>query len=232
MPNPPPSSPLPCAAGNWASAAVCAFGAQWSAPALRCQPLSLAACVPAAAFTLRAGAAPVAVSSTGGALAAAPWAARANGSLGAAWWPAASAGFRCTHVAATVRCAGAWSTATLSCLASATGSPSPTPTSTGCPGGTFARPGAPACIVCTAGYFCPPGTVAQWGIRCGAGNYCPAGSSAPTPCPAFGAVDPIKGPSNGPAFDVDMAACLNHCVRGGGLCAQSLHTHARTTVYT
>jgi hypothetical protein len=41
------------------------------------------------------------------------------------------------------------------------------------------------------------------------------GSSVPTPCPAFGAVDAVKGPSKGPAFDVDTAACLNHCYFGG-----------------
>jgi hypothetical protein len=91
-----------------------------------------------------------------------------------------------------------------------------------CAGGTFsAKPGAASCQQCTAGYFCPPGCSAgPFGVPCGAGNYCPAGSSAPTPCPTFGAVDPIKGPSNGPAFDVDVAACLNHCVRGGYLCAR------------
>ena len=211
-------SPNPPAAGNWASTAVCAAGAQWAPSALRCQPLAAAACLPAAAFTLRAGALPVAVSSAGGVLAAAPWAARANGSLGAAWWPTAAAGFRCTHAAATVRCVGAWSAATLSCAlpsasASRSGTPtlSPTATATGCPAGTFAQPGGAGavCTRCAAGYFCPPGTVAPWGIPCGAGNYCPAGAAAPLPCPMFGMVEATRGPANGPAFDVDTASCYN-----------------------
>jgi hypothetical protein len=97
---------------------------------------------------------------------------------------------------------------------SAAGAPACTP----CPGGAFnTKPGSTSCHPCTAGYYCPPGgcSAAPFGVPCGAGNYCPAGSAAPTPCPAFGVVDALKGPSNGPAFDVDVAACLNHCYFGG-----------------
>ena len=89
---------------------------------------------------------------------------------------------------------------------------------TPCTGGAFnTRPGSASCQQCTAGYYCPPGgcAAAPFGVPCGAGNYCPAGSAAPIPCPAFGTVDAAKGPSNGPAFDVDTAACLNHCFFGG-----------------
>lgn len=70
------------------------------------------------------------------------------------------------------------------------------------------------CSPCNLGYYCPGGTVGP-GVPCGAGNYCPAGSPAPMPCPTFGLIDATMGPSNGPAFDVDTAACLNHCYFGG-----------------
>jgi hypothetical protein len=88
-----------------------------------------------------------------------------------------------------------------------------------CPGGTFsAKSGAAsagACQECNAGYFCPPGTGVQLGVACGAANYCPRGSTAPLPCPVFGMVDAIRGPANGPAFDVDTASCYSHCFSGG-----------------
>ena len=71
------------------------------------------------------------------------------------------------------------------------------------------------CKTCSAGYFCPPGTGAPFGLPCGVSNYCPAGSAAPLPCPMFGMVEATKGPANGPAFDVDTAACYNHCFFGG-----------------
>jgi DNA-binding beta-propeller fold protein YncE len=83
-----------------------------------------------------------------------------------------------------------------------------------CLGGTFAKPfGSTSCEACPGGHYCPAGT--SRATPCGAGNFCPLGSSVPTPCPAFGAVDAVKGPSKGPAFDVDTAACLNHCYFGG-----------------
>jgi hypothetical protein len=85
-----------------------------------------------------------------------------------------------------------------------------------CPGGTYSTQlgatSAAACQVCNVGYFCPPGTGALFGVPCGVGNYCPAGSAAPLPCPAFGMVEATRGPANGPAFDVDTAACYNQCV--------------------
>jgi hypothetical protein len=85
-----------------------------------------------------------------------------------------------------------------------------------CPPGSQSTGTARAsCAACAPGYFCPGGTAGPFGVPCGAGNFCPEGSSAPTACPAFGAVDAVKGPSNGPAFDVDTAACLNHCFFGG-----------------
>jgi hypothetical protein len=31
----------------------------------------------------------------------------------------------------------------------------------------------------------------------------------------FGMVEATRGPANGPAFDVDTAACYNHCFFGG-----------------
>ena len=92
---------------------------------------------------------------------------------------------------------------------------------TPCPAGTAsAQVGAtsPAvCLPCSAGgYYGPAGcSAAPFGIPCGAGNYCPAGSFAPLPCPMFGMVEATKGPANGPAFDVDTAACYNHCFFGG-----------------
>ena len=91
---------------------------------------------------------------------------------------------------------------------------------TTCPGGTVSAAvgatSAATCTPCYAGYFCPPGcSAAPFGLPCGAGNYCPAGSAAPLPCPAFGMVEASRGPTNGPAFDVDTAACYNHCFFGG-----------------
>ena len=84
-----------------------------------------------------------------------------------------------------------------------------------CAPSTQSMGGAVACSACAAGYFCSGGTPGPWGTPCGAGNYCPASSGLPSPCPAFGFVDPVKGPANGPAFDTDMAACFNHCFFGG-----------------
>ena len=84
---------------------------------------------------------------------------------------------------------------------------------TPCAGGTFSDlPGAALCQPCPAGSYCAPGTARAFGAPCGVGNYCPAGSASPLPCPTFGMVDATRGPANGPAFDVDTAACYNHCV--------------------
>ncbi len=135
-------------------------------------------------------------------------------------------GFTCNYAAGgwtTAPCAGAGfycpagSYARLPCPAGtfqplASGGAACTP----CPPGTQNTGTARAsCSPCNAGYYCPGGTVGPFGIPCSTGNYCPTGSSAPTPCPAFGAVDAVKGPANGPAFDVDVAACVNHCYFGG-----------------
>ena len=185
------------AAGGPSPPAVCAAGARWSASALACQSLAPAACLPAAAFTL--GAPPAtSVSSANLAFAAAPWAARANGSLGAAWWPAASPGLRCTHLAATARCTGDWSAGALACSQS-------------CPAGAFGAP--PSCAPCAPGHYCPPGTLSWAGLNCGRGNFCPQGSAAPQPCP----VEVPPGGSwgalvvQGPAFLAETAACKWHC---------------------
>ena len=36
--------------------------------------------------------------------------------------------------------------------------------------------------LCTAGYYCPNGSVSAEDIDCPVGHYCPLGSSAPQPC--------------------------------------------------
>lgn len=81
-----------------------------------------------------------------------------------------------------------------------------------CAPGTQSVGGAAACAPCNAGYFCGGGTPGPWGVRCGAGNYCPTGSTVPQACPSL---DAMLGPANGPAFDVDTAACYIHCFSGG-----------------
>ena len=48
----------------------------------------------------------------------------------------------------------------------------------------------------------------------GRGSYCPWGSSAPISCGPKGAIDPVLGPSNGPAWLVETAVCRNHCYFG------------------
>jgi hypothetical protein len=95
------------------------------------------------------------------------------------------------------------------------GSKAPTP----CPGGLYGGVtglSLPACSgPCNKGYYCPNGSTSPMQVPCGVGFYCPQGTGpTPLPCPAFGVVvDAAKGPANGPAYDVDTAACLNHCVR-------------------
>jgi len=90
------------------------------------------------------------------------------------------------------------------------GASSPTP----CFSGTYnPLPGQSSCLQCEPGYFCPSNSTTM--TPCGINNYCPRGSSSPTPCPAFLAVDAVLGPANGPAYDVDTAACLAHCYSGG-----------------
>ena len=91
--------------------------------------------------------------------------------------------------------------------------PTPTPTPPPCPAATFGSP-ATSCAPCPGGYFCPPGTTARYANPCMAGNFCPPGSPLPLPCPPMGFVDATLGLANGPAFDVDTAACLNHCFFG------------------
>jgi sugar lactone lactonase YvrE len=99
------------------------------------------------------------------------------------------------------------------------GSSAPTP----CPGGTYGLGTLKASLAlgcsplgsCEAGYYCPPGTTKSPGLPCGVGNFCPRGSNASTPCPPFNSVHATLGPANGPAFDVDTAACYNHCFWGG-----------------
>jgi syndecan 4 len=125
----------------------------------------------------------------------------------------------CTNCTAGKFSPSAGASAAAACAACAAGTFAATgaPNCTLCPAGTFsavAGAASPAtCRACAGGYFCPAGCSA--GIPCGAGNYCPAGSSAPLPCPMFGMVEATKGPANGPAFDVDTAACYNHCFFGG-----------------
>ena len=96
-----------------------------------------------------------------------------------------------------------------------TGPATGTPACPNCAPGLQSVGGAAACAPCAAGYFCFGGTPGPFGTPCGAGNYCPAAAAVPTPCPAFGFVDATNGPANGPAFDVDTAACLRHCFLGG-----------------
>lgn len=86
---------------------------------------------------------------------------------------------------------------------------------TPCLGGTYSPYfGQTSCrLTCEPGYYCPPGSSSM--TPCGTSNYCPQGSSYPTPCPLFMAVDAALGPANGPAYDVDTAACLAHCYSGG-----------------
>jgi len=97
-----------------------------------------------------------------------------------------------------------------------TGSTAPTP----CPPGTYGLGNLKGTLLsgcqgpCMPGYYCPQGTPSMTSFACGVGNYCPANSTAPTPCPTLGSIDPVLGPSNGPAFDVDTAACLGHCYFG------------------
>ena len=71
--------------------------------------------------------------------------------------------------------------------------------------------GSTACLPCEPGFFCPAGCAAQFGISCGLGNFCPPSSSVPIACPAYGSISPSGLVSNGPAFDVDKAACQMHC---------------------
>jgi len=126
-------------------------------------------------------------------------------------------GSSCPYNFTTLTCPEAPTPCPAGTYSSATGALLCTP----CPAGTAsAQVGAtsPAvCLPCSAGgYYCPAGcSAAPFGIPCGAGNYCPAGSFAPLPCPMFGMVEATKGPANGPAFDVDTAACYNHCFFGG-----------------
>ena len=94
---------------------------------------------------------------------------------------------------------------------STAGAASPTP----CAGGTFtAATGSTACQRCPAGHYCPTGSSMWRDKNCGRGNYCPWNSSAPTSCGPKGAVDPVLGPANGPAFLSDVAACRAHCFNG------------------
>ena len=78
-----------------------------------------------------------------------------------------------------------------------------------CPDGTTAT-----AQLCPAGHFCPAGSTIWRDKNCGRGNFCPWGSSAPTSCGPKGAVDPVLGPANGPAWLSDVAACRNHCFNG------------------
>ena len=104
-----------------------------------------------------------------------------------------------------------------SCTLCPPGSFSATSSATSCPpcaAGTFAQPfGSTSCDVCPGGHFCPLG--ASKPEACGAGAFCPPGSFFPTSCPPLGYIDVTLGPANGPAFDVDTAACYNHCFFGG-----------------
>jgi sugar lactone lactonase YvrE len=90
------------------------------------------------------------------------------------------------------------------------GSSSPTPCFPGTYNPLFNQT---SCLQCEPGYFCPSNSSTM--TPCGLSNYCPRGSSSPTPCPLFMAVDASLGPANGPAYDVDTAACLAHCYSGG-----------------
>ena len=69
-------------------------------------------------------------------------------------------------------------------------------------------------VICPAGHYCPAGTTGWRDKNCGRGNYCPWGSSAPISCGPKGAIDPMLGPANGPAWLSDVAACRNHCYFG------------------
>ena len=81
------------------------------------------------------------------------------------------------------------------------------------PGSHAPAPGAITCAPCPSGHFCPAGTGATARLACGLGNFCPLSSSAPLPCPLQ--VPPAGGwgaqGSQGPAFLVETASCLNHC---------------------
>lgn len=81
-------------------------------------------------------------------------------------------------------------------------------------GGTAGQMTSACSGPCWAGHYCPAGSTSWRTNNCGVGHYCPEGSSAPTACPAQGLVDPVRGPSNGPAFLVDTAVCLAHCYNG------------------
>ena len=84
-----------------------------------------------------------------------------------------------------------------------------------CAPGYFCPNGTPTTSqLCPAGHFCPAGSTTWNDKNCGRGNFCPWGSAAPISCGPRGAVDPVLGPANGPAFDSDVAACLNHCYFG------------------
>jgi hypothetical protein len=87
-----------------------------------------------------------------------------------------------------------------------------------CPGGKFAKSyGSTTCDVCPAGHACPPGTSSWARLNCGRGRYCPEGSTVPLLCPtqivpapyASWASHPLA--SQGPAFLMETASCLNHC---------------------
>ena len=67
-------------------------------------------------------------------------------------------------------------------------------------------------LVCEC--VCPAGSTTWNDKNCGRGNFCPWGSSAPTSCGPRGAIDPVLGPANGPAFANEVAACSNHCYFG------------------
>ena len=197
-------APAPCPAGSYcpaASAAPVTCPASTSSPA---NSTSAAACslpCPAGSFCPgppgAAGACPAGTYSGAGAsacaaCAAAPGSFCAAGSASAAGTPCPPGSF----------CVG--------------GAALPVPCAAGLYGST-AGLSQPACSgACARGYFCALGSTSPMQAPCGAGNYCPQGTGpAPLPCPSFGAVDALLGPANGPAFDVDTAACLNHCYSGG-----------------
>ena len=94
------------------------------------------------------------------------------------------------------------------------GSTTPTP----CAGGPFSKdPGSLSCEACPGGHYCPPGTSSWAGLNCGRGKWCAEGSAAPTPCPTQVVPPPYSSwaqhplGSQGPAFLLETAACLNHC---------------------
>ena len=61
--------------------------------------------------------------------------------------------------------------------------------------------------LCTAGYYCPNGSVSAEDIDCPVGHYCPLGSSTPQPCQNGTFSDNIRLTAQVSA----VRSCMNLC---------------------